>query len=57
MANSYVEITSTGSTSVPFSFSYLNESEIKVYVDGVEDTSKTLLQLTSYNSQQPLQVG
>ena len=41
MANSYVEITSTGSTSVPFSFSYLNESEIKVYVDGVEDTSKT----------------
>jgi hypothetical protein len=41
MAFSFVETTSSGSTSVPFSFSYLNQTEIKVYVNGVEDTAKT----------------
>ena len=48
MALSFVEISASGSTNLfSFSFSYTAQSEIKAYVDGVEDTS-----FTFNNSQQ-----
>ena len=48
MPQSYVEISASGSTNLfSFSFSYTAQSEIKAYVNGVEDTS-----FTFNNSQQ-----
>jgi len=52
MALSFVEISASGSTNLfSFSFSYTAQSEIKAYVDGVEDTSFT------FNNSQQLQLS
>jgi hypothetical protein len=48
MAFGYVKFTADGLTNTwAFSFSYLDASHIKVYVDGVEDVSRTLPTLSS----------
>ena len=52
MALSFVEISASGSTNLfSFSFSYTAQSEIKAYIDGVEDTSFT------FNNSQQLQLS
>ena len=44
MALSYVKYTANGSTNqFAVTFSYIQQSDVKVYIDGVEDTSRTFV--------------
>ena len=50
MATTFVDFTGDGSASKPFSFPSIQESDVKVEVDGVVKTSGNHYNITSYTT-------